>query len=49
MNRESMMTEQSEETVRQTDCDRCRVVDAYLVQSDEELLCELCKDEKERP
>jgi len=34
--------------LRQTDCDRCRCVDEYLNQSDDELLCDLCQHEKHR-
>jgi hypothetical protein len=33
--------------LRQTDCDRCRCVDEYLNQSDDELLCDLCQWEKD--
>jgi len=33
--------------LRQTDCDRCRCVDTDLKQSDDELLCDLCKWEKD--
>lgn len=43
-----MLTEMAEHLeLRQTDCDRCRCVDAHLEQSDDELLCALCKWEKE--